>query len=121
MSKIENRERYTSVSQRQMVMDNRIFLVEAILDPTKTSSLYESFYPFYKDIVNDQLHERRILRKVIKQSTMLAYMEKIRKNNGYIRTGTREIFQEYLLTLSSNGLVKDETGQFVIWERESVI
>ena len=99
MTELKNRERYTSVSQRQMVKDNHRFLIEAILDPNQASSLYEYYYPDYLEIISHQNQEKRILRKTLNSKTIVSYISRLTKFKGFIRHSSREIFLEYLLQL----------------------
>ena len=99
MSEIKSRERYTSVSQRQMINDNRRFLIEAILDSTKTLGLYQYYYPRYAEILKHQFEEKRVLRKTLNETNIDSYIARLQKMGGYVRNSTREIFREYLLTL----------------------
>jgi hypothetical protein len=99
MSEDRPRQRYNSVSQREMVKDNRTFLIQAILDPIKTREIYEFYYPEHYQILQHQFEDKKQLRKVLNESTIRQYISRLVRSKGFIRHNTREIFRQHLLSL----------------------
>lgn len=93
------RQRYNSVSQREMIKDNRAFLIQAILDPIKTQQIYERFYPEHYLMVQDQFLDKKKLRKTLNESTIRQYISRLLKGHGYIRQNARDVFRAHLLTM----------------------
>lgn len=99
MTEIQNRDRYTSVSQRDMVKDNRSYLIKAIINPVRTNEIYQAFYPQHYQILNDQLEDKEQVKKVVNAGSIRQYISRLVKNRGYIRSNTRETFREHLLAM----------------------
>lgn len=100
MTEERPRQRYNSVSQREMVKDNRTYLIQAILDPVKTQQIYERFYPEHYEILVHQLAEKKLVRKALANDTAIRqYIRHLTKTRGFIRHNSRDVFRQYLLSL----------------------
>ena len=99
MSNIINRKRYVSVSQRQLVQDNRQTLISAILNPAEFKRLYDSFYPDHEERLRHNAKQRNKTKSILTDNVLSGFIERALKYQLFVNCWTKEVFKSHLQQL----------------------